>query len=242
MTRIRADLLLVSRGLAESRAKARAAIEAGGVSADGARVEKAADLVEEGALLEMAPAHPWVSRAGVKLAHALDVFGVEAAGRVCLDVGASTGGFTQVLLSRSAAHVYAVDVGTAQLHASLRDDPRVTNLERKDARALTRTEIAEPPSLIVCDASFIGAAKVLLAPLKLAAASADLVALIKPQFEAGPKAAGRTGVLDEATAREAAANTIAMLEGYEGFRQVAVADSPIKGGDGNLELLLHMRR
>ncbi|PZO46175.1 MAG: TlyA family rRNA (cytidine-2'-O)-methyltransferase, partial [Alphaproteobacteria bacterium] len=166
---------------------------------------------------------------------------VDPAGRICLDVGASTGGFTQVLLTRGAAHVYAVDVGTAQLHASLRADPRVTNLERTDARALTRAEIAELPSLIVCDASFIGAAKVLLAPLKLAAGSADLIVLIKPQFEAGPKA-GRDGVLSEDVARAAAAQTIATLEGVEGFRQVALIDSPIKGGDGNLELLLHMRR
>jgi 23S rRNA (cytidine1920-2'-O)/16S rRNA (cytidine1409-2'-O)-methyltransferase len=242
MTRTRADLLLVARGLAESRAKARAAIEAGGVTANGALVEKASDLVEEGAELTMAAPYPWVSRAGVKLAAALDTFGVDPAGRVCLDVGASTGGFTQVLLSRGAAQIYAVDVGTAQLHASLRDDPRVANLERTDARALTQEEITEPPSLIVCDASFIGATKVLLAPMKLGAASADLIALIKPQFEAGPKAGGKTGVLDEETARAAAAQTIAALEGVEGFRKVAVADSPIRGGDGNLELLLHMRR
>ncbi len=242
MTRVRADLLLVARGLAESRAKARAAIEAGGVTANGAPVEKASDLLDEDATLDVQLPHPWVSRAGVKLAAALDAFGVDPAGRVCLDVGASTGGFTQVLLTRGAARVYAVDVGTAQLHASLRDDPRVANLDRTDARALTRAEIIEPPSLIVCDASFIGAIKVLLAPLKLAAVSADLIALIKPQFEAGPKAAGRTGVLDEDVARAAAARTIDALEGVEGFRKIAAIDSPIKGGDGNLELLLHMRR
>ncbi len=241
MSRIRADSLLVARGLAESRAKARAAIEAGGVRAGGALVEKPSDLIAEDADLAVTPPHPWVSRGGVKLAHALDAFGVDPAGRICLDVGASTGGFTQVLLTRGAAHVYAVDVGTAQLHASLRADARVTNLERTDARALTRAEIAEPPSLIVCDASFIGAAKVLLAPLMLAAPSADLIVLIKPQFEAGPKA-GRDGVLLEDVARAAAAQTIAMLEGVEGFRQVALIDSPIKGGGGNLELLLHMRR
>lgn len=242
MTRVRADLLLVARGLAESRAKARAAIEAGGVTANGAIVEKASDLVADDAALTMAAPHPWVSRAGVKLAAALDAFGVDPAGRVCLDVGASTGGFTQVLLTRGATRVYAVDVGAAQLHASLRDDPRVTNLESTDARALTRAEIPEAPSLIVCDASFIGAAKVLLAPLKLAASNADLVALIKPQFEAGPKAAGRTGVLTEDVARVAAAQTIDALDGVEGFRQRAAIDSPIKGGDGNLEVLLHMRR
>ena len=242
MTRMRADLLLVARGLAESRAKARAAIESGGVTANGAAVEKAADLIEENADLTLAPPHPWVSRAGVKLAHALDAFGVDPAGRVCLDVGASTGGFTHVLLTRGAAHVYAVDVGTGQLHASLRDNARVTNLERTDARALTRAQIVAPPSLIVCDASFIGALKVLLGPLQLAAPSADLIVLIKPQFEAGPKAGSKAGVLDEDTARAAAAQSIDALEGVEGFRKVAVSDSPIRGGDGNLELLLHMRR
>jgi 23S rRNA (cytidine1920-2'-O)/16S rRNA (cytidine1409-2'-O)-methyltransferase len=241
MSRVRADVLLVVRGLAESRAKARAAIEAGGVRAGGMLVEKPSDLIAEDAALMLAAPHPWVSRGGVKLAAALDAFGVDPAGRVCLDVGASTGGFTHVLLSRAAARVYAVDVGTAQLHASLSADPRISNLERTDARALTRAEIETPPSLIVCDASFIGAAKVLPAPLSLAAANADLIALIKPQFEAGPNA-GRAGVLAEEVARAAAMQTVAMLEGVEGFRQVALMDSPIKGGDGNLELLLHMRR
>lgn len=241
MARVRADLLLVSRGLVESRAKARAAIEAGGVLADGARVAKPSDLIEETAALEVTPPHPWVSRGGVKLAAALDAFAIDPAGRICLDVGASTGGFTQVLLSRGAARVYAVDVGSAQLHASLRDDPRVSNLERTDARHLTRTHIPEPPTLIVCDASFIGAAKVLTTPLSLAAPNAELIALIKPQFEAGPNA-GKGGVLSEQVARAAAEQTIAQLDGLENFRTLAVIDSPIRGGDGNLELLLHARR
>lgn len=241
MARIRADLLLVSRGLVESRAKARAAIEAGGMLADGVLVQKPSDLVEESAILEVTPPHPWVSRGGVKLAAALDAFGVDPAGRICLDVGASTGGFTQVLLSRGAARVYAVDVGSGQLHASLRDDPRVINLERTDARTLTPAHITEPPTLIVCDASFIGAAKVLATPLALAAPNADLIALIKPQFEAGPNA-GRAGVLSEDVARAAAQATITALDGLENFHTVAVIDSPIRGGDGNLELLLHARR
>jgi len=241
MARIRADLLLVARGLAESRAKARAAIEAGGVRADGVAVRHAADLVEESAVLEAPPAHPWVSRGGVKLAHAFDAFGVDAAGRVCLDVGASTGGFTHVLLERGAKLVYAVDVGTAQLHPSLRDDPRVVNMERTDARKLSRAVMSEAPSLIVCDASFIGAAKVLLAPLSLAAPHADLVALIKPQFEAGPNAS-KHGVLLEDAARDAARATLIALDGVENFRVVKMIDSPIAGGDGNLELLLHARR
>lgn len=231
--------MLVARGLVESRAKARAAIEAGGVTADGAVVGKPADLVDEAAVLEVVAPHPWVSRGGVKLAAALEAFGVDPAGRVCLDVGASTGGFTDVLCARGAAKVYAVDVGTGQLHAKLRGDARVVSLEKTDARMLTRAVIAEAPSLVVCDVSFIGAAKALAIPLALADARADLVALIKPQFEAGP---GKGGVLDEATARAAAAQTVAALDGVEGFRIVAVMDSPIRGGDGNLELLLHARR
>ena len=238
MSRMRADLLLVARGLAESRAKARAAIEAGGLRADGALVEKASALIAVDAALELTPPHPWVSRGGVKLAAALDAFGVDPAGRVCLDVGASTGGFTQVLLARGAARVYAVDVGSAQLHASLRADPRVVSLEQIDARALTRALVPTPPSLVVCDVSFIGAAKSLAVPLSLAAPKADLVALIKPQFEAGP----HKSMLDEPNARAAAAAAIASLEGVAGFHQVATIDSPIRGGDGNLELLLHARR
>jgi 23S rRNA (cytidine1920-2'-O)/16S rRNA (cytidine1409-2'-O)-methyltransferase len=242
MARLRADLLLVARGLAESRAKARAAIEAGGVSADGAPVAKPADLIEESAALIVTPPHPWVSRGGVKLAHALDVFGLDPAGRVCLDVGASTGGFTDVLLARGAARVYATDVGKGQLHPRLADDARVVALERTDARALTRDLIAEAPSLVVCDVSFIGAAKALAAPLALAAAEADLVALIKPQFEAGPGRGDKRGVLVEDEARGIAAEAIAALDGVAGFRVVATTDSPIRGGEGNLERLLHARR
>lgn len=239
MNRVRADVLLVSRGLVESRAKARAAIEAGGVVANGALVEKPSDLIVEDAVLDVTPPHPWVSRGGVKLAAALDAFGVDPRGRVCLDVGASTGGFTDVLLTRGAAKAYAVDVGTGQLHAKLRADERVVCLEKTDARTLTRAIIDEAPSLVVCDVSFIGAAKALATPLSLAAAHADLVALIKPQFEAGPH---KNAVLDEAMARAAAEQAIVALDGVEGFARVAVVDSPIRGGDGNLELLLHARR
>jgi 23S rRNA (cytidine1920-2'-O)/16S rRNA (cytidine1409-2'-O)-methyltransferase len=236
---MRADLLLVTRGLAESRAKARAAIEAGGVTANGARVEKPSDLIEESATLDLTPPHPWVSRGGVKLAHALETFGVNPAGRICLDVGASTGGFTHVLLARGAARVYAVDVGHGQLHASLRDDARVVSLERTDARSLTSVQIDQSPSLIVCDVSFISAAKALAPPLALAAAQADLVALIKPQFEAGP---GKGGVLSDEASRAAASDAIRGLDGQAGFHVVAQTDSPIRGGDGNLEILIHMRR
>ncbi|MGE0739841.1 MAG: TlyA family RNA methyltransferase [Hyphomonadaceae bacterium] len=241
MSRMRADLLLVARGLVESRAKARAAIESGGVRANGAPVDKPSDLIAEDAALDVTPPHPWVSRGGVKLAHALEHFGVDPSGRICLDVGASTGGFTQVLLARGAARVYAVDVGIGQLHASLQRDPRVVSLERTDARTLSREFIPEAPTLIVCDVSFIGAAKALSAPLSLAAPRADLVALIKPQFEAGPNA-GKSGVLSEEVARAAARDAIAALDGVEGFGVRAAIDSPTRGGDGNLEQLLHMQR
>ncbi len=239
MSRMRADLLIVARGLAESRAKARAAIEAGGVSANGAVVARPSDLIDEDAVLEVAQPHPWVSRGGVKLAAALDAFQIDPANRVCLDVGASTGGFTHVLLSRGAARVYAVDVGRDQLHASLRADPRVVSLEQTDARTLTRTLIPEPPSLIVCDASFIGAAKVLTTPFALAADCADAIVLIKPQFEAGPH---RNAVLDEATARAAGQAALDRLDGLERFRAIASIDSPIRGGDGNLERLAYLKR
>lgn len=239
MARIRADLLLVARGLAESRAKARAAIEAGFVRVDGLTVTRPSELIDEDASLEAPPAHPWVSRGGVKLAAALDAFGIDPRGRVCIDVGASTGGFTQVLLARGAARVYAVDVGTGQLHDALRGDQRVINLERTDARKLTRVEIPEAPSLVVCDASFIGAAKVLAIPLSLAAKDADLIVLIKPQFEIGP---GKGGVLQDADAREAARIAIQEIDAVEGFRVRQVIDSPIRGGEGNLELFAWAQR
>lgn len=239
MPRMRADLLLVARGLAESRAKARAAIEAGGVTANGALVEKPSDLVDEGAELSLTPPHPWVSRGGVKLAHALDVFGVNPDKRPCMDVGASTGGFTHVLLERGALTVIAVDVGHGQLHPKIANDVRVLNLERTDARALNDVLVLIRPSLIVCDASFIGAAKVLATPLSLAAEHADLIVLIKPQFEAGP---GKGGVLAEDEARVVAQDAIKALDELEGFRFVAQTDSPIRGGDGNLEVLAHFKR
>ncbi len=241
MPRMRADLLLVAKGLTESRAKAQAAIEAGGVRADGALLAKASELLESSAQLEVNFPHPWVSRGGVKLSAALDAFAIDPGGRICLDVGASTGGFTQVLLARGATLVYAADVGHGQLHRAVRDDPRVVSLERTDARALTREQVPEPPSLIVCDVSFIGAAKALAAALALAAEVAELVVLIKPQFEAGPKA-GKAGVLEENVARAAAQQAIAALDRLEGFAFVRAIDSPIRGGNGNLELLALLRR
>lgn len=239
MSRMRADLLLVARGLVESRAKARGAIEAGGVTAAGVVVRKPSDLIDEGAELSVNAPYPWVSRGGVKLAAALDAFKIDPRDRICLDVGASTGGFTHVLISRGAARVYAVDVGRDQLHASLRADGRVASIEHTDARTLTRAIIGDPPTLIVCDASFIGSAKVLAVPFALAADHADAIVLIKPQFEAGPH---KNAVLDEETARAAAQSAIEALDGLQGFRVVAEIDSPIRGGDGNLERLVHLTR
>ena len=234
----RADLLLVARGLFESRAKARAAIEAGGVTADGRAVLKAAELVAGDAVIEAQPAHPWVGRGALKLEHALTAWPIAVAGRVALDVGASTGGFTEVCLAAGARRVYAVDVGRGQLHASLADDPRVVILEGLDARRLTTAEIPETPQLVVCDVSFIGLAKALPAALALAARGADLVALVKPQFEVGPQAVGKGGLVKDAAAQDAALQGVETFLTQAGWTVRAALDSPIAGGDGNRERLL----
>jgi len=234
----RADLLLVARGLFESRAKARAAIEAGGVIADGRPVLKPAELLDEDAVVEATAAHPWVGRGALKLEHALGLWPIAVEGRVVLDVGASTGGFTEVCLAAGARRVYAVDVGRGQLHASLADDPRVVGLEGVDARALTTAEIPEPPQIVVCDVSFIGLAKALPAALELAEIGANLVALVKPQFEVGPERVGKGGLVkDQAAHAEALADVKRFLEGA-GWTVRETADSPVEGGDGNREYLL----
>jgi 23S rRNA (cytidine1920-2'-O)/16S rRNA (cytidine1409-2'-O)-methyltransferase len=238
MTLRRADLVLVERGLFESRAKARAAIEAGGVSADGAAVTRAAQLISPDADIVAEPAHPWVGRGALKLDHALSLWPIEARGAVVLDVGASTGGFTEVCLARGAARVFAVDVGRDQLHLSLRADPRVVDLAGHDARELTDQIIVEPPSLVVCDASFISLAKVLPAALALAAPNAVLVALVKPQFEVGPDHVGKGGLVRDETVRaDALTRVVAWLESVR-WTVRATADSPILGGDGAREYLL----
>jgi 23S rRNA (cytidine1920-2'-O)/16S rRNA (cytidine1409-2'-O)-methyltransferase len=238
VVRKRADILLVERGLFDSRAKARAAIEAGGVSAAGRRVAKASETLDEDAELTAVPAHPWVGRGALKLVHALDLWPVTAAGRTVLDVGASTGGFTEVCLARGAGRVYAVDVGRGQLHPSLAADPRVVSLEATDARALTPALIPEPPQLLVTDVSFISLEKALPAALSLAAPGADLVALVKPQFEVGPERVGKGGLVKDAAARaEALAGVERFLEAA-GWAVQARAESPIEGGDGNREFLL----
>ena len=238
MSKLRADSLLVARGLAESRAKARAAIEAGGVTADGRVVSKASELLDEAAELVAAPAHPWVGRGALKLVHALNLWKIDVTGAVVLDVGASTGGFTEVCLSRGASHVYAVDVGRGQLHPKLDGDPRVTNLQGTDARALTSELIPQMPDLVVCDASFIGLAKVLPTALGLARPGANLVALVKPQFEVGPERVGKGGLVRVAADMESAvAGVVAFLE-ISGWSVSGTAASPIVGGEGQVEFLV----
>ncbi len=243
MPQRRADVVLVERGLFESRAKARAAIEAGGVTADGAPVLRAAQLIADDAEIVARPAHPWVGRGALKLDHALELWPVAVNGAVVLDIGASTGGFTEVCLARGAAKVFAVDVGRDQLHPSLRADPRVIDLSGTDARDLTPALIPEPPGLVVCDASFIGLAKVLPAALGLAAPGAELVVLVKPQFEVGPERIGKGGVVrDEAVRAEALRAVAAWLEATQGWSVRATVDSPILGGEGAHEYLLWARK
>ena len=237
----RADSLLIERGFFESRAKARAAIEAGLVSADGVTIAKPSQEIGPQAEIVAESPHPFVSRGGVKLDFALEHFGVDVKDRYCLDLGASTGGFTDALLKRGARHVVAVDVGSGQLHPRIAQDPRVTSYEKLDARALALAHLAELPSLVVCDASFISLALLLERPLSLAAKEATLVALIKPQFESG-RGAGKKGVVRDAAAHEAACAKIAEAVTRLGWRVAGIAPSPIEGGDGNREFLICGRR
>jgi 23S rRNA (cytidine1920-2'-O)/16S rRNA (cytidine1409-2'-O)-methyltransferase len=237
----RADSLLAERGFFESRAKARAAIEAGLVSADGTTIAKPSQEIAQEAEIVAESPHPFVSRGGVKLDFALEHFGVDVKDRYCLDLGASTGGFTDALLKRGARHVVAVDVGSGQLHPRIAQDPRVTSYEKLDARALEAAHLAEPPSLVVCDASFISLALLLERPLSLAAREATLVALIKPQFESG-RGAGKKGVVRDAAAHEAACAKIAAAVTRLGWRVAGITPSPIDGGDGNREFLIYGRR
>jgi 23S rRNA (cytidine1920-2'-O)/16S rRNA (cytidine1409-2'-O)-methyltransferase len=235
--RQRADRLLVDRGLFESRAKAQAAIEAGLVTADERTVLKPSEQIPTDAELRASPAHPYVSRGGLKLAAALDHFGFDPKNRICLDVGASTGGFTQVLLARGARRIYAVDVGTNQLHQRLRTRPEVVSLDATDIRKLSRDDIGEPPDFVSIDVSFISLKLTLPSALGLAKPPAHLVALIKPQFEAGPGAT-KKGIVRDATTQEATCDDIANLAMSLGWRVLGVIPSPILGGDGNAEFLL----
>ncbi|MFC7379654.1 TlyA family RNA methyltransferase [Brevundimonas sp. GCM10030266] len=239
----RLDQLLVARGLAESRARAKAAIEAGGVTVDGQPAKAASQSVADDADITFVEAHRFVGRAALKLDHALTLWPVAVEGRVVLDVGASTGGFTEVCLERGAAHVWSVDVGQGQLHPRIAADPRVTNLEKTDARDLTPDLIPDAPELIVCDASFIGLSKVVPVALALAAPGADLVTLVKPQFEMDTRAdVGRGGVVKDAEARQAALARVSDWIASRGWTVQATAESPITGGDGNVEYLLWATR
>ncbi|MEO1169050.1 MAG: TlyA family RNA methyltransferase [Pseudomonadota bacterium] len=243
MTKTRADQALVERGLVESRSKAQALILAGNIFSGERRIEKAGQPVRPDQPLEVRGRdHPWVSRGGIKLAHGLEHFGWTGEGAVALDIGSSTGGFTDVLLSQGATRVYAVDSGTNQLAWKLRDDERVIVHERTNARHLTEEQIPEPIDMIVCDASFISLAKVLETPLKFARPGARLVALIKPQFEAGRGEVGKGGVVrDRAIHERVCAEVSDWLEGA-GWRVAGITPSPITGPQGNVEFLVGAER
>jgi 23S rRNA (cytidine1920-2'-O)/16S rRNA (cytidine1409-2'-O)-methyltransferase len=237
--KVRADQLVVARGLAESRTRAQALILAGNVFVGERRVGKAGDLLAEDAELSVKGRdHPWVSRGGIKLDHGLAHFGFDVTGAVALDVGSSTGGFTDVLLSRGAAKVYAVDVGTNQLAWKLRSDPRVVVHEQTNARDLTTDIIPEAVDIVVCDASFIGLAKVLDAALGLARPGANLVALIKPQFEAGRDEVGKGGVVRDEAVRQRVCDEAADWVRAKGWSVLGIERSPITGPEGNVEFLL----
>ncbi len=240
----RLDQLLVERGMAESRAKAQALILAGKVFSGERRLDKAGVTFASDIAIEVRGAeHPWVSRGALKLVKGLDHFAIDVTGKVALDVGSSTGGFTEVLLARGAAKVYAVDVGRGQLAWTLRNDPRVVVMEGVNARRLTPADLQEAPQVIVCDASFIGLETVLPAALGLAAPDAVLVALIKPQFEVGKGRVGKGGIVrDPALHAEVCERIERWLGGIMGWRVLGVTDSPIAGHDGNKEFLIAAMR
>ena len=239
MPKARVDQLLVDRGLAESRTRAQALVMAGLVFAGERKVGKPGEQVAADAGLDVRGRdHPWVSRGGIKLAHGLDQFGWDVTGAIAVDVGSSTGGFTDVLLQRGAARVYAVDSGTNQLAWTLRQDARVIVHEQTSARVLTPDHIPEPVDLIVCDASFIGLAKVLGRPLCFARAPARLMALVKPQFEAGRAEVGKGGVVRDPIVRERVCAEVAAWVAAQGWRVEGVVESPITGPEGNVEFLL----
>ena len=243
MAKLRADQMLVDRGLAESRTRAQALIMAGLVFAGDRKIDKPGQQLAEETVLDVRGRdHPWVSRGGIKLAHGLDHVGWDVGDTVAIDVGSSTGGFTDVLLTRGAARVYAVDSGTNQLAWKLRQDPRVIVHEQTSARILTAAHIPEQVDLIVCDASFIGLAKVLDVPMGFAKDDARLLALIKPQFEAGREEVGKGGVVrDPAIHARVCAEVSAWVES-RGWQVEGVVESPITGPEGNIEFLLAAKR
>ena len=239
MPKQRADQMLVDRGLAESRTRAQALIMAGLVFAGDRKIDKPGQqLPEETPIDVRGRDHPWVSRGGIKLAHGLDHFGWDVTGAVAIDVGSSTGGFTDVLLTRGAARVYAVDSGTNQLAWKLRQDPRVIVYEQTSARTLTPGHIAEGIDIIVCDASFIGLAKVLEVPFRFARPGARLVALIKPQFEAGREEVGKGGVVRDAAVHDRVCREVSEWVSAQGWAVQGITTSPITGPEGNVEFLI----
>lgn len=239
----RLDQLLADRGLAESRTRAQALVMAGVVFSGETKLEKPGQSIAEDTPLEVRGRdHPWVSRGGIKLAHAIEHFGLDPAGAVAMDIGSSTGGFTDVLLHKGAAHVFAVDSGTNQLAWKLRQDPRVTVLEQTSARVLTPEMIDRPCEWVVCDASFIGLAKVLGRPLELAASDCRLVALIKPQFEVGREEVGKGGVVRDPTLHARVCDEVCEWVERLGFVVQGIVESPITGPEGNVEFLISARR
>lgn len=239
MAKQRADQMLVDRALAESRTRAQALILAGLVFSNDRRIDKPGQTLPPDAPIEVRGRdHPWVSRGGIKLAHGIDHFGWDVTGAVAIDVGSSTGGFTDVLLTRGAARVYAVDSGTNQLAWKLRQDDRVIVLEQLSSRLLTQAHIPEPIDLIVCDASFIGLAKVLDVPLTFAKPAARLMALIKPQFEAGRDEVGKGGVVRDAAVHQRVCAEVTDWLESRGWRVAGITQSPITGPEGNIEFLI----
>ena len=237
----RADVLLVARGLFESRARAQAAIEAGLVIANDRQVTKASETIATDAVIEAQPAHPFVSRGGVKLSGALERYPIDIENHVCLDVGASTGGFTEVLLANGASLVFAIDVGREQLHPSLRGHPNVVSMEETDIRAFEGKRLPQRPDIVVIDVSFISLKAVLPVALSLAAAPMHLLALIKPQFEAERKHSKR-GIIRNAAVHQAICDDISAFAASLGCTDIQVFPSPITGGDGNIEFFLGARR
>lgn len=246
MARVRLDALLVHRGLAESREKARALILAGKVTVAKHTAAKAGSLVPEDAEIRVAaPEHPWASRGGIKLAHALQIFGIDVTGRLGLDIGASTGGFTDVLLQHGAARVIALDVGHNQLHWRIRSDPRVSVLEGINARALTPGDLPDlgaGAGVVTIDVSFISLRLILPVVPALLAPAGDVVALVKPQFEAGRDDVGRGGLVRDAAVHERVIDEVTAAAGAVGLDRVGLAESPITGAEGNREFLMHLRR
>ena len=240
MAKQRLDMAMVSNGIAPSRSRAQSMIRDGIVCINGATATKPNQSVQTADTITLSQNdHPWVSRAGLKLAHAIDMFDLDIHGKTCLDVGASTGGFTHVLISNGATHVYAVDVGTDQLHPTLRDHNQVTDLQQTDARILTEIHIPNPVDIIVCDASFIALQKVLETPLTFAKSGATLIALIKPQFQLDKKSVGRGGIVKDPELHQKSCDDVVAFLTQNNWSINNIIDSPITGGDGNKEFLCH---